>query len=589
MSNYSKRKENERKGGANNFDLTESYNNQIATEIKDIDEWAKQILYWRTHLDVFIEDYFSTPDSVIKFENFQKVIVRQAGNCTILKDDESRGLGKTWKMGWILFALAVLYPESKILIVSNSVAQAINTISYIDSLANNNDNMKREIDGNIRITTDFAEIKLRNGSRIKAKAMGKNGVNLLGERAKIIFVDEAVLVSDYVITKVLRPILNFKRPVWWRLKDQGFEDYPSKLFEATSAYLRETNYYGRLKEVVKDMRAGDTNKFACCISYETGIRLGMIDEEKLEDDRKSMPEDIFEMEYGCIFKGNTNGSFFPYNLTSKARVLDAVELYQPKNSTARYVISLDVATSNSSTADNAVLSVVKFYSKTQDTFFKQLVYMASYKGYSLQDLANEIRKMCIRFPNTEKVIVDANAIGEGVVSMLGSPFVDKETGKEYPPFIEDTISPASYDTKVSPIIWAYRGNNALNNRGVLALKTFFENGTLQLPVSSMAFKGAKSKGGKNDRDNLIEEAAVYVNGDGLIYELSNIKAYALTNGIKYDVPRGRHKDRFSSLMMACLYIYDIEEHLKEDRRRNQQGSVTGFSVKFTGNKRVLKR
>lgn len=585
MSYYSRRKEIERKGGANNFDLTESYNNQLATEIKNIDEWAKQILFWRAHLDVFIEDYFSVEGAPIKFEDFQKCIVRAAGNCVILKDNESRGLGKTWKMGWILFALAVLYPESKILIVSNSVAQAINTISYIDTLANNNDNMKREIDGNIKITNDYAEIKLRNGSKIKAKAMGKNGINLLGERAKIIFVDEAVLVNDYVITKVLKPILNFKRPVWWRLKDEGFEDYQSKLFEATSAYLRETDYYGRLKDTVKNIRDGDTNKFACCISFETGIRLGMIDEDKLDDDRKSMPNDIFEMEYGCIFKGNTNGSYFPYNLTSKIRVLENVELYQPKNSTARYVLSLDVATSSSDTADNAVISVVKFYSKTSGGFVKQLVYMASYKGSSFKELSDEVRKMCIRFPAIEKVIVDANAIGEGVISRLGDSYIDKDTGKEYPPFIEDTIDPSIYDTKVLPIIWAYRGTNASNNRGVVALKMFMENGSLQLPISSMSFKGSSAKNGKLAKAELIEEAAVYVNTDGLIYELSNIKPYVLASGIKYDVPSGRHKDRFSSLMMACLYIYDLEEKQKEDRRKNQGGSITGFSVKMPRNRR----
>lgn len=27
-------------------------------EIRNYDLWAKQILYWRTHLDVFIEEYF---------------------------------------------------------------------------------------------------------------------------------------------------------------------------------------------------------------------------------------------------------------------------------------------------------------------------------------------------------------------------------------------------------------------------------------------------------------------------------------------------------------------------------------------------
>lgn len=30
----------------------------LPREIRNIDAWAKQILFWRTHLDVFIETYF---------------------------------------------------------------------------------------------------------------------------------------------------------------------------------------------------------------------------------------------------------------------------------------------------------------------------------------------------------------------------------------------------------------------------------------------------------------------------------------------------------------------------------------------------
>lgn len=32
---------------------------KIARDIRNIDAWAKQILYWRTHLDAFIVDYLS--------------------------------------------------------------------------------------------------------------------------------------------------------------------------------------------------------------------------------------------------------------------------------------------------------------------------------------------------------------------------------------------------------------------------------------------------------------------------------------------------------------------------------------------------
>lgn len=44
-------------------------------EIKNIEGWADQILFWRSHLDVFIEDYFQ-----IKLTDVQKVIARCIGN-----------------------------------------------------------------------------------------------------------------------------------------------------------------------------------------------------------------------------------------------------------------------------------------------------------------------------------------------------------------------------------------------------------------------------------------------------------------------------------------------------------------------------
>lgn len=46
-------------------------------DIRNLDAWAKQILYWRSHLDVFIEAYFN-----IRLKDTQKVIAREFGNCS---------------------------------------------------------------------------------------------------------------------------------------------------------------------------------------------------------------------------------------------------------------------------------------------------------------------------------------------------------------------------------------------------------------------------------------------------------------------------------------------------------------------------
>ena len=45
--------------------------------IKNIKLWAKQILFWRAHLDVFIEQYFG-----VKLKDVQKVVSRSFGNCS---------------------------------------------------------------------------------------------------------------------------------------------------------------------------------------------------------------------------------------------------------------------------------------------------------------------------------------------------------------------------------------------------------------------------------------------------------------------------------------------------------------------------
>ena len=44
-------------------------------DIRNVKLWAKQICFWRTHLDVFIESYFK-----VMLKDTQKVVAREFGN-----------------------------------------------------------------------------------------------------------------------------------------------------------------------------------------------------------------------------------------------------------------------------------------------------------------------------------------------------------------------------------------------------------------------------------------------------------------------------------------------------------------------------
>lgn len=562
-------------------------------DLANADEWEKQFWFWRSHIDIFIPEYFSTPEKPLKLFDFQSVIARNCGNCIEVRDVEARSMGKTFKMSLILSALAMLYSGNKILIVSKTVRQAILTIKYIDNLATENTNLAREIILPVTISKDGAKVKFKNGSEIEALAMNADGSNLRGLRKKIIYIDESAWVKSDVIQTVLMPILQYKRDIYWSWKTKGveFEDFDSKLFETSSAYLKSCDFFDRFKNTLRDIKEGSTNKFACALNYKTGVRCGIVDEDFVLNQKDIMPSSSWEMEWNSKFIGATDGSYFPYDLTEPCRDLSHIEIMQPKGSTSRYILSLDVATSEASSADNACMTITKISEKTtggkdDGTFNKYLVYIRTYHGWKLEQLANEIRKMCVRFGNIEKVIVDANAIGEGITGFLNMPYIDDE-GKEHPPFVADDLD--VLNSTALPIVRAVKADNAMNGRMATSTRIFLENRSLHLPIPSNTIRreqeemninidGSKSTG----RRLSSEEIAVYLDADGLQYEMGNVKAKLTAAGNTiYDTPsRTLHKDRYSSLAMAMEYISQLEKKNRKEKITNSGNSCWGVAMKW---------
>ncbi|NYC95075.1 hypothetical protein [Clostridium acetobutylicum] len=420
-------------------------------------------------------------------------------------------------------------------------------------------------------------------------AMNKDGSNIRGERRKIIYIDESAWVMSSVIQSVLIPMLRYNRKVVEnnRLKGLAFEDFSSKLIETSSAYLKSCDYYQRFKETIQDIRDGYKDRFCCALSYKTAVRCGIVEEDFVLEQKKKMPLSVWEMEWNSKFVGETEGSYFPYDLTEPCRDFSHVEIQQPKNSMSRYVLSLDVATSEDKKADNACITVIKIVPKNDGTYEKYIVFIRTYHGYSLEMLAEQVRITCCRFPNIIKVIIDANAIGEGVVSLLNIPYVD-DLGREYPPLIKDTIE-VSDSRKAINIISAIKADNKKNENMAVHTLLFLENHSLHIPIPSVKIRrqieeqkiiikddtGTKRKISK-------EEVGVYIEADGLQMEMGNIVRIRTAAGnYLYDVKKStQHKDRYSSLAMALDFIFSLEDKNRGDATENSGDNCWGRSMNF---------
>jgi hypothetical protein len=565
-NNYSKKRQINQSGNFKNTDSSYSYDPIKKVEILNIEEWHKQIDFYRKHLDIFIEEVFE-----VRLFDFQKVIAREVGNSNNTILIEPRSIGKTWLIAVILLALGVLYSGAPIGIMSGNVKQANIVIKrYIDKkLVPTYPNIAREIIFPIKIAKDQCIVNLKSGSFIETTALGSSGDGARGSRYKFVVVDESRLVKNKMFPEIIKPMLQEQRQVYYDMLNKGFKpeeinDIDSKLIQISSAYLKTCSLFDRFKFALDRISEGNINYFACALHFKTGIRTGIIKKAFVEEAKLESPKSVFQYEWEGIFVGSAEGSHFPFDLSEPCRVLKQIEIRQPKSSQSKYIIILDPATSEEKWGDNASLQVYKLKERNNGTYFKDLVKIKTYHGFQLDQLAEEIRKAYIEFPNTVKIVIDVNAIGEGLIPLLDSVWVDPDTNKEYPPLVPDDDERRMNIPGALVIIRAVVPNNKSNNSMATYLKLSLENKTLRLPIPSVELT-------RDEEDKVqlsIEETAVFLETDALIFEMSNIRQRTTSsNNVVYEkIESNMRKDRYTCCAMGLDFIRELEDENKDKLR-----------------------
>ena len=543
------------------IDTRKPYRPGVITNWEVIEE---QVIYYRTHMDMFIEDAFAP----IKLTPIQHVIAREVGNAMVSAVVAPRGYGKTWLIANIALSLGSLYPGTKILVVAPTADQATRIAEKIRDLANENANIANEIKPTnartyVSISKDSSTCTLKNGSMIESVAIG----SARSRRAKLVIVDEARDVDMEVLKAVVSPTRNETR---YNCRAYGFEDYPSKLVYITSACPKSFEFYKEFQRILQKRARGDKKYFVCALHYKTPLREGLTSEEYYEGERESLPDITFRMEYESKFIGASENSAFPYELVQSCRTLNNIEMEQPKGSKSRYILSLDIATSKAKGSDNSILMVHKFTEKKDGSFNRQIVHIRSYNGQPLDYLAEQVREYFhIKFPNAEKIVYDARGLGDSFDRFFDKAWIDAGSGKEFPPLVVDDEPLTNPDAVQA--LHPFRAVNTLNQRIYTNLRVALEKQTIELPNASRIIKD-KLMSMEESKRMSKEEFANFIEADALQIEMGNVVAKTGTSGnVIYDVPKSTmHKDRYSSLAMGNDYISELE---KDSVRAHKHGPV----------------
>ena len=546
-------------------------NDPLKEESIDFEVWTEFISYYRYYIDEFACDILG-----LRLFPFQRLILRAMARYQNSMLIACRGLGKSYIVAVFYICVAILYPNIKLGIASGNSQQARNVIiQKIKGELSKNEAIAREIKFPIRTSDGDCVVEFKNGSEIRAitLAQDRGGDSARSWRFSYILIDEARLVKDEIIEEILIPMTKTKRQnaIRWNQSEKG------KVIFISSAYLKTSSLYKRFKFHYEEMLKGNKDYMAICFPYQVGVQAGLFDQEDIEKEleKPQMTKDKFAYEFEGRFVGSSGESYYPYELTNPCRVLERCEFQQPKKSNSIYVITHDVAVSTEKNSDNACTHVIKLKLKPNGTYTKQVVFTKTVNGLSLNKQRDFLRELIhIKFPNTVKLLIDAQGAGAGLPSMFYESweYTDPKTGvvTEYPPIISDDEKSVDILDNAIPLIRSVHGMNNFVNLYYPYMKGCFEDGSLELLMQSAEVDNLY-------KSNMMsfDEYYQHVEHDILQSELSNIKQ-DFTNNEKMTYTRivsGKKRDRATSLMYGLSYVCELET----DNKKNIYGKQEDYS------------
>lgn len=543
----------------------------------DYEAWTEFFSYYRYYIDEFAIDILG-----LELFPFQRVILRALARGQFSVLIACRGLGKSWIVCVFYVCMAILYPNIKLGIASGNAQQAKNVIiQKLKGELYKNENIRSEMVREPRTSGDDCYGEFNSGSEIRAitLAQDRGGDSARSWRFSIILVDEARLVKDDIIETILIPMTKTKRQnaLKWKQNEKG------KVIFISSAYLKTSGLYARFKYHFEQMTGGNKNYVAMCFPYQVGIQAGLFDEEDIRQEREkpTMTDDAFKYEYEGVFVGSSGESYYPYELTMPCRILERCELEQPKKSDSIYVITHDVAVSGAKNSDNACTHVLKLKKRMDGTYSKQVVYTKVINGMSLGDQRDMLRELIhIKFPNTVRLLVDAQGVGASLPSMFYESweYRDKKTGlvTEYPPLIlDDDEESFNVLENAIPMIRGIHGMNNFVNQYYPYMKSCFENRSLELLKQSADVDVIYKSG-----ELSFEEYEQYLQHDILQSELSNIKqSFTSNENMTYTrIVKSTKRDRATSLMYGLSYVCEIEQENKKKMYQKRGADYTNAPI-----------
>lgn len=531
---------------------------------------------------------------------FQDVTVYLACRSSIFRFIATRGIGKSFIVGWIVIVLAILYPRIKIVLASSTREQARLLVKekILREIYNRYPNVQKEIDMDKSSTSaNDTYITFRNGSQIVCVTSSENS---RGNRCAILVCEESVKMEQNIKENVLAKFLQNGERIP-RYKDNpkyaGFKptDEKKKQIHITSGEFQTNPVYKECIDTFKHMlKHKDISQVLLSMHWGFPVAEPFINMTYEEDIKTQMESSTFSrlfwtQENEGLFVSESQYSMFSYQELKKLRTIEKTFLAIPhylytdekdlRDWNKRYavpkevnelrVLAIDVAMMGGKN-DNTVFSVTSAIpDKDGKRYNRKLMFMEHASDTHSEVQSIRMKQLYYDY-DVDVICLDCNGNGMGVADAASKSQHDESRSIDYPAFTvfnrEDMVD-RKYNAEKEDVvacIFAIKQDAKFNHDMITYLKNVVETGRLELPVDSNDARAFYEDENEKNKDNakarisdmvVNEYLKVNIEVDYLVKELMALEVKKQTNSPYLKVENNlMRKDRFSSIGFANYWI-----------------------------------
>ena len=544
--------------------------------IKAIIPAARQyISFWREYPDLFV-DFMKGPDNTFNLFFYQRVFMRAAMRHKYVYAVFPRAYSKSFLAVMILMIRCILYPRCKLFVTSGGKEQAAGIMKEkVKEICTLIPAFEKEIDwgrGKSMEGKDYCKYVFKNGSYFDNIAARESS---RGKRRHGGLIEECVGVDGTILSEVIIPTMNISR-MCMDGTTQPDETLNKSQIYVTTAGWKNTYPYEKLIQLLIWQIVQPEKSFIMGGTYRIPILMKLLDKNFIKDLKMdgTFNESSFEREYESKWSGSVEDAFFNSEVFDRNRILNQPEYEASGRSSksAYYVLSADVGRKGCDT----VVCVFKVTPQPQGTAIKTLVNIYTFTDEHFEDQAIKLKKLFYKY-NAQRLVIDANGLGIGLVDYMIKSQVDPDTADTFPDFgvyNDDELYYKKYRTNVTEqdALYLVKANAPINTEAHTIARSNLSSGKVKFLIDERVAKQKllNTKVGQNMKP---EERAEYLKPFTLTSilkeEMLNLREENEgVNIILKQANRGIRKDKFSAFEYGLYYIKQEEDSKKKRKKFN---------------------